>query len=212
MPRGIYKHQKGKSNFEGHHHSEETKTKLSKIRKGIKFSERWRRNMGEARKKEWQEGKRNRIFSAELKKKLSESHKGQHNSFKTEFKRGNTPPYKGKKMPERIREKMRKGYKYHLNSGTWKKGQNSGKNHPNWQGGKSFEPYSVDWTETLRRSIRERDNYICQVCNQYGKEVHHINYDKKNCNPFNLITLCHKCHCKTNKNRKSWIKYLEEIK
>lgn len=40
----------------------------------------------------------------------------------------------------------------------------SGENNWNWQGGKSFEPYSIDWTETLRRSIRERDNYVCQMC------------------------------------------------
>ena len=52
-----------------------------------------------------------------------------------------------------------------------------GKNNPNWQGGKSFEPYSVDWTQTLKRSIRERDNYICRICNQYGSSVHHKDYD-----------------------------------
>jgi len=83
----------------------------------------------------------------------------------------------------------------------------SGSKHPNWQGGKSFEPYSVDWTETLKRSIRERDNYICQLCSKYGNSVHHIDYNKKNCNPDNLITLCRKCHTKTNYNRKKWIKY-----
>ena len=85
----------------------------------------------------------------------------------------------------------------------------SGKEHPNWKGGKSFEPYSIDWTETLRRAIRERDNYICQLCNQYGNNVHHIDYDKKNCNPKNLITLCRKCNVKVNYNRNYWISYLK---
>lgn len=76
-----------------------------------------------------------------------------------------------------------------------------------WKGGISFLPYSVDWTETLKRSIRQRDNYICQLCSQYGNEVHHINYNKKNCDTNNLITLCHSCHSKTNNNRNYWIRY-----
>ena len=86
-----------------------------------------------------------------------------------------------------------------------------GKNNPNWNGGTSFEPYSVDWTKSLRKSIRERDRYTCQVC---GEEpavyVHHIDYDKKNCNPTNLVTLCASCHGKTNFNRKNWIKYFNQ--
>lgn len=76
-----------------------------------------------------------------------------------------------------------------------------------WKGGIAYLPYPVDWTQTLRRSIRERDNYICQVCSQYGDIVHHIDYDKKNCNPDNLITLCDKCHGKTQHNREYWEQY-----
>jgi len=84
-----------------------------------------------------------------------------------------------------------------------------GENSFYWKGGISFEPYSVDWTETLRRSIRERDNYTCQLCSQYGNMVHHIDYDKHNCNPVNLITLCRKCHSKTNMNRDYWLNYFK---
>jgi len=91
----------------------------------------------------------------------------------------------------------------------------SGKDHYNWKGGISFEPYSVDWTETLKRSIRERDHYICRVCNKIqGDEVfcvHHIDYDKLNCDPNNLITLCRKCHVKTNYNRDYWKKYFRQL-
>jgi 5-methylcytosine-specific restriction endonuclease McrA len=70
----------------------------------------------------------------------------------------------------------------------------------------SFEPYSVDWTTTLKISIRQRDRYTCQICGkQQGDNafsVHHIDYNKQNCNPENLITLCNSCHSKTNYNRK----------
>lgn len=34
--------------------------------------------------------------------------------------------------------------------------------------------------------------------------VHHIDYDKYNCNEQNLITLCRSCHPKTNFNRDYW--------
>jgi 5-methylcytosine-specific restriction endonuclease McrA len=92
--------------------------------------------------------------------------------------------------------------------------------HNFWQGGISYEPYSVDWTNTLRRSIRERDKYICRLCKKPQEEiahdVHHIDYDKKNCDPNNLITLCHNCHIKTNYKRDYWEyyfkKFIEEAK
>lgn len=96
--------------------------------------------------------------------------------------------------------------------------QISGENHYNWQGGKSFEPYSLDWIETLKRSIRERDYYVCQECGIHQDElnrkldIHHIDYNKKNCDPENLITLCRSCHMKTNYNREYWINYFKNKK
>jgi len=90
----------------------------------------------------------------------------------------------------------------------------SGKEHYNWQGGKSFEIYPVDWNKTLKRSIRERDHYVCQLCSEpQGDEalsVHHIDKIKENCNPDNLISLCRKCHRYVHTNycyfKNYWIK------
>ena len=59
----------------------------------------------------------------------------------------------------------------------------------------------------IRELIRKRDNYSCQICYRKGNFVHHIDYNKKNCKEKNLITLCHKCHSKTNFNRENWIIY-----
>lgn len=91
----------------------------------------------------------------------------------------------------------------------------TGSNSPNWRGGTSFGSYPLNWTETLKRSVRERDNYVCKVCGEVQGEkafaVHHINYDKKNCDPRNLITLCSSCHSKTNNNREYWGNYLSEV-
>jgi len=98
----------------------------------------------------------------------------------------------------------------------------SGENNPNWQGGVSFEPYSQDWTKDLKEQIRQRDNYQCQICFVHQEElsykqkldVHHIDYDKKNCNPDNLISLCKSCHVKTSnkKNREQWVDYFNRSK
>ena len=86
-------------------------------------------------------------------------------------------------------------------------------NHPRWMGGKSFEPYSLDWTNTLKKEIRQRDNYTCQLCGCRQEDtthlVHHIDYNKKNCNPDNLITLCRSCHTKTNTNRDYWLQFFK---
>jgi hypothetical protein len=86
-----------------------------------------------------------------------------------------------------------------------------GENNANWNGGKSFEPYPVSWKETLKRSIRQRDNYTCRICGiEPSTDCHHIDYDKNNCNLNNLITLCHACHSKTNYNRDYWTNYFKQ--
>lgn len=46
----------------------------------------------------------------------------------------------------------------------------SGKNNPAWAGGLSFEEYPVDWTDTLKRSIKERDGFVCKMCGAMRKE------------------------------------------
>lgn len=89
----------------------------------------------------------------------------------------------------------------------------SGENNPSWQGGKSFEPYGIEFNNDLKEQIRKRDNYICQMCDKIQEEVerkldvHHIDYDKTNNDPENLISLCRACHIKTNYNREDWIEY-----
>jgi hypothetical protein len=95
----------------------------------------------------------------------------------------------------------------------------SGVNNPLWKGGISKLPYTQDWTEDLRDSIRKRDKYICQICflsqDDQGRklDVHHIDYDKENCDPYNLISLCDSCHARTGAgNREMWKSYLHRRK
>lgn len=95
-----------------------------------------------------------------------------------------------------------------------------GQNNPNWQNGKSFEPYSSEFNEILKEKIRQRDNYTCQNCEFTNEEhliiyneslsIHHIDYNKKNCNENNLITLCKQCNVRANYNRNCWINLYKE--
>lgn len=90
--------------------------------------------------------------------------------------------------------------------------------HPNWQGGKSFEPYPLGWTKTFKEQIRYRDKYTCQLCGVPEVEcnrklaVHHIDYNKDNLSENNLISLCQSCHQKTNFNKDYWEGYFNERK
>lgn len=191
LTKGSHPWNKGKTGI----YSEEILKKISEAGKGRVGYWNGRKRSEETRKKisDSQKGKKRKPLSEKHKKKLSESKKGAKNHF---F---------GKHLSEEHKKKIsRKGEK-----------------HYNWQGGKSFKPYTSDWTETLRRSIRERDNYICKLCGKtqieeleekgYKMTVHHIDYDKKNNNPNNLISLCHSCHLKTNFNRDYWTNYFKGI-
>jgi len=129
-----------------------------------------------------------REYSNELKQKISNSqpNKGTsicYNTGRTRFKKGDIPWTKINGNPKMKRE------------GHW-----------NWQDGKSFEEYPIEWEEKRRLAIRYWGN-ICHVCG--SKEnicVHHINYDKEDCRIMNLIPLCRSCHTKTNMNRILWHK------
>jgi len=90
-----------------------------------------------------------------------------------------------------------------------------GKNAHTWLGGISFEPYGIKFNNDLKEQIRKRDKYKCQECGHIQKQlkdklnIHHIDYNKKNNIPENLISLCRSCHAQTGYERKDWIKYFK---
>ena len=95
------------------------------------------------------------------------------------------------------------------------------KNHYNYIDGKGYEPYTSKFTQKLKEIIRKRDNYTCQNCGMteeehiiiYGTvlEIHHIDYNKENCDKNNLITLCKQCNIRANFNRDYWYAYFTYI-
>jgi DNA-directed RNA polymerase subunit RPC12/RpoP len=70
------------------------------------------------------------------------------------------------------------------------------------------------FNENLKESIRQRDDFKCQNCGMTEEEhlivigrvldVHHIDYNKENCNEDNLITACNSCNSRANVNRSYW--------
>lgn len=84
-----------------------------------------------------------------------------------------------------------------------------GSGNPNWRGGTSLEGYAPGW-RPIRDGIRSRDGRRCQIpecgAEENGRrhDVHHIDYNRKNNDEQNLITLCLLCHRHTNGNRGYW--------
>lgn len=89
----------------------------------------------------------------------------------------------------------------------------SGGRHWAWQGGISEDPYPPQFSSYLKRKIRKRDGYTCRNCGRKeALTVHHIDYNKDNCAPCNLITVCVSCNSKANAGRERWkAHYVEKM-
>lgn len=190
----------------GRKHTEETKQKISNTKKGHKVSIETRKKISATLK--------GHKPSKESIDKMSKALRGRRLSKETRERMSKAQ--RGRVVSKETRLRMKKAWK-----GIPKSKEQRGKmsemkrgcKNPNWQGGISFLPYPVDWVDSLKESIRERDGYICQMCGIHQEElgkkldVHHIDYDKENLDPKNLISLCRGCHMKTNHNRGEWQKY-----
>jgi len=94
--------------------------------------------------------------------------------------------------------------KYAIKIGTFK--IKIGKDHWHYKDGRGYAPYPSEFNDSLKESIRNRDNYECQNCSMTEEEhlikynrvldIHHKDHNKENCSKSNLITLCKKCNLK----------------
>lgn len=123
-------------------------------------------------------------------------------------------------MHEKWKERNPIGYHNHQLKAGIEAGKIRGEQLTDWdfykQHGyfKSQFPYPKEFNKTLKMRIFNRDGGLCQLCyeliyNGYG--IHHIDYDKNNNAPTNLILLCPSCHSKTGFNREHWIAYFKNI-
>lgn len=199
----------------GSRHTEETKRRLSKINKGKRHTEETKQklrkaNLGkkltEEHKRKIGEGNIGRVVSEETRKIISDGKIGKKNPMfgkpvSAETRRKRSESLKGTRMGEdnpmygkHITEEHKRIISEYM----------TGEKHHNWMGGISFEPYSPEFNKALKRKIRDRDNYTCQYLGEPARSVHHIDYDKENTDPANLITLCISCHALSNNNRPYW--------
>ena len=171
-----------------------------------------------------------KIVSKETRKKQSEAKKGKYtgehnpNYGNGDKIRGENNPMFGKKGKEHPKFGFKHTEEFRQNQSKRMTGENnpmfgihnSRELSPNWNGGSSFLSYPPEFNKPLKQSILERDNYTCQCpdCEHLSErlEIHHIDFDKKNNNPENLITLCNKCHNKTKgiNNREYWINHYQK--
>ena len=117
------------------------------------------------------------------------------------------------------------GHEHSMKWNSWRMGHrcptcaninNSGSNNSSWKGGLSYEPYCPIWSDKeYKQYIRERDGNKClnPYCSKNNSmlTIHHIDYNKKNCSPSNLITVCSSCNSRANTDRDwhtTWYKAL----
>lgn len=164
--------------------------------RGIKTKELWKKP---EYRKHMSDIHKGHIHSNEQKRNISKSLKG-HKGYWTGKKR----TFTGKKHSEETKKKISLTL---INNYIQE-------NHYNWQGGKSKEEYGFEFNNFLKEKIRERDEYKCKICGikqrdlidsnnkKYSLIIHHINFNKKDNNINNLISLCRRCHIRLHNGKK----------
>ena len=184
----------------------EARARMSAAKKGKRLTEQHKQHIREASggwhhleeaKKKIADAMRTRLVSLTTKQKNSEYQKTRIGPLNPMFGKRHSISTKKKISNTRI-------------------GKYGGERSPRWRGGISAERYSPGFTEFTKRQIRERDNYICQLCGASGAkrnlDIHHVDYCKNNHDPDNLISLCKPCHTKTSSNRNAWTNFLYDLR
>lgn len=97
----------------------------------------------------------------------------------------------------------------------------TGSGSSSWRGGVGKLPYAYTFTKQLKEEIRRRDGYQCRICHMTQLEhlgryktrlhVHHIDFDKMNSHPSNLLTACTACNTRANSNIEYWKAYCQTL-
>jgi len=179
----------------GHIVTAETRAKISATKKGRKLTPEHCAKIGAANKR--------RIITPETRAKISEAQKGNQKCLGHHH----TPETRAKMSAS---AKGRKNTPEHCaNISAAKVGEKNAR----WLGGISRAPYAWAFNNELKAEVRRRDGHKCSLCGAPQAEccrlldVHHIDYDKKNSDPVNLIALCRSCNARVNTNRAHWTRY-----
>ncbi len=206
---------KGQGNpFYRKRHSRETKLKLKKSHIGLLTGEKhplWGQHHSKETRKKISESVKRNPPKYWLGKKRPEEFRRRLSKIMKE----NPPkPWLGKKRPSFSKEWLENMSRAVKKRHEQKKfGFQEGENNLSWSGGVSYRThgYGSGWTGYLKTRIKKRDGHSCQICEEYKNlSVHHIDYNKKNCEEKNLITLCRSCNVKVNFNRRKWERLLKK--
>ena len=193
----------------GWHHTEEAKRKVSEARKGLP-SPRKGVILSEETKLKISIANKGKKMSDEFRRKISENPYRQ----KKEYREKQSLSQKGKIIPEHQKIAVSSYMKRAWSNPNFRD-KLTGENSWGWKGGLSFLPYAPEFTSFLKRQISSRDDNTCQnpKCEIASKRltIHHIDHDKKNNTPLNLITLCGRCNSIANYNRDYWNKFYTEL-
>lgn len=194
------------------------------------FPKEWCENMSIAKKNDPKAIERvKKLAEAKIGVPLTEEHKKKLSITFTGLRVGENHPMFGKHHTEEARNKISQHFKENGHPWTGKhhteetcekirqlaieRGYEGPKN-PNWNGGASKKPYPWRFNKNWKASVRSNFNFTCQECGVTEEElkneefkvnrtlrVHHIDFNKDNCDMRNLIPLCSWCHSKLNNKK-----------
>jgi len=175
----------------------------------------------------WNKGLKGSPKTIEMGRKMAETRKkngwfkdiDKFKKKRSDYMKSDKNHFLNKKQDKSVIDKIvktRKDNNSYAHSSEWCKNHSNGMigdKNPNWIDGLSRNPYGLEFNKDLKEVIRNRDRRKCQICgkielyNNRELSIHHIDYNKQNNDPKNLIALCDSCHSKTNFNREKWINY-----
>jgi len=193
--------------------SEETKAKLSAAHKGKKLSEEHKTNIGKAGI--------GRIRSKKSIEKVAAFHRGRKRPKETGQKISKKAKIRWEDPNERLKfsEMMKKRYEDGWNPlVTWAKENPDymiGKNNPRWKGGIARLPYApIFGVKRYKDLLWARHGEVCMNPDCSGDHLdkslflHHIDHDKLNTWPENLIGVCCACNAMA-ESKETWDYYIE---
>lgn len=200
--------------------SEEQKNDISKKLKELWQDRKYRKMMINSSKKYWnKKSSKKRMSKATIKRFMKEEEREIiSETLKKYFKdnpekilKGVNHPFYGKKLSNEHKAAILKAISTPctLNKKIKISCWHQGILKEQWKEFLTNNEYCDAWNDKeYKEDILYRDNYECQNPDCYGNykilNRHHIDYDKKNCKPDNLITLCNGCNSRANYNRDYW--------
>jgi hypothetical protein len=193
------------------HFTPETKRKISESLKGKKHSEETKKKISEIKKRMFLEGTLKipnnfgRHLSKETKEKLRKINLGK--KLSEEHRKKMSESRKGRIVSQETRRKISQSQ---IGEKSW-----------SWKGGTSFEPYPQEFNNRFKLAIKQRDGFLCLKCGMREEDslvlfkqklhVHHIDYNKRLTILENCCALCLRCNMEVNSNRNSWKKFFQSM-